>query len=338
MEDMFLNPLLPSIIRALAGACHYKQKRQAPGGPAYAGNEDAPDLNYLVVGHKSKAALSADVATLVKDVETSKNNILFELEGLFSTSLELPLRKLVGGVVVEDGRAVLPLMKYEAVDKRFTAYISAEFVDRVIFSAGKFDALMMDAIKGTFHRHSRAEKVILGQTEQRNGVNYPHIFKTMVVKPSEKLLYVRNGDYRHRAFDKGEQPIHAIDSDFEDIELDRHLISNGYGHDMLATIKETYRKPLKMPPGTNPAEWHGKRGSSRNPPPGMPLAEWRGTKRYSTSYNVKYDYRADGTYPLAYIKREEDNRVAIKNVLKRKVGELHAEDKLSLDVRRIKKK
>ena len=222
LQDMFINPVLPHIVRALADHfCHYTKKFETAEACIYAGDPQAPDFNYVRIAKDiTLPKLAAKIAPLMKTAKVSANNILFELNDLQEMSLVLPARN---GTSVLDNTHTITLVKSEKDTAGTTCvYISTEFLDRVLYS-GTSPNVMTDAIESTFHFHSNKRTVITGETFIHDGGTlHPHFLKTLEVEPNTMRMTILNAAYVEDHAGENEKPIYAVDQDMESIERERH--------------------------------------------------------------------------------------------------------------------
>ena len=236
LQDMYVNSIEKKVIVTLGKLTGYVgcrsvndvDYRELPGG--------GKDMNYVKLnlpdGSGSMWSAAHCASQHMKNFRTSPENILHVLSELRTRHLKASTRLLHK---IPDGEAVTrKILELDRTNK--CLYILAEFLD--LIQDPMYDNIMQEAIRTTFHKHSRPRSIILGETNRDNKYVIPYIFKTIKVKPIDHLLSYNNPtftntDEQHLLYNStsNNHSFYVIDNDLEEIHWSRHMQHIGYSAD-----------------------------------------------------------------------------------------------------------
>ena len=240
LQDMYINPAERHVASTVAEMTKYSPDMELDEFEAwrkdYQGNDDR---NYVAIKADHTFMAASKIASLMRKNKSSLENVNAILFDLAKRTIGSDDRNSLGAM--KAGWQRWPIFELDRSAKM--AYVSVAWLDRVLDPA--YANTMQKAIRDTFHAHSRARTILLG--ESFLAVDMPHIWQTMDVVPNpQHHLFVRNTGYKTQFEQsclygtdagsehvlKGAHPSYRIDHDIEITEFLQHLDDIGIGdHD-----------------------------------------------------------------------------------------------------------
>jgi hypothetical protein len=218
MSDQYVNPFENKVIEALCKASKFPMDQKlwdADEKPIVNFKQDdsgVNDYNYISIPGNIWDVATIASGLMSKEHKSSKENIHAILKSMTE-------RKIVGHHRIAPGESGKTDKKNEfmlVVSTRKETFISVTFIERMLDNSKSFS--MMNCIRKTFHKHTRARRIILGSTQINS--DCPHVFHVMQTFATDKYMRVSNIDWTP---DSNEQPEYIVNTCLERLEVDKHI-------------------------------------------------------------------------------------------------------------------
>ena len=236
LEDQYVNPLLPALMKAIAKECNYTEARDqlAKYSTSGFGEERVVDYNYVAMDAGMTERQTAHELLKHLQIKTSDVNIVYLIKQLVNTSLMVQVRGNNRTDTQQRKKCSVCIWPY-----RSGLRISTAFLDLVLYQGRNFKDLMNDAIAACTHQYTSKRRYLSGETFLHATPCEPQFFQVMELGPQEgHHLPIYNAQWESRLEQKKSRndgkvnnhdvPVYLLDQNFDDARRFHHWNKIGY--------------------------------------------------------------------------------------------------------------